>query len=372
MVGSAPAVAAPAVAESRPTAAVSLGDSAASGEGARNYESGTNQSGNFCHRSLDSYIHETSIPGIDTTINLACSGARSTHLQIGGGSRYGENQAAMLAEVAAQYDVELVTVQIGANDDPGFGETVLECVIRWAAIVGPGCRDTIGAEWPDRVEAMKPKVANAVTDVRKVMSDAGYAESDYELVLVSYASPVTENMRLLTHALEGCPIRIADAKWGRTVATVMLNDALRDVAQGFGVRFLDLSRATEGRGGVQPQRVFALGPCSHRRGAGRGVRDRRQPGPGVVPPERSRARPDGRVHRRVLHHRRHAGGMPPRGGRQPPCGADRLMIGSDLSSVRVGERQWATCPAAAHPAGRTDPAANASRSGRTASGSSGS
>lgn len=246
-VGGALAVASPAVAESRPTAVVSLGDSAASGEGARNYESGTNQSDNFCHRSLDSYVHETAIPGIDATINLACSGARSTHLQIGGESRYGENQAAMLAEVAAQYDVKLVTVQIGANDDPGFGETVLECVIRWAAIVGPGCRDTIGAEWPDRVEAMKPKVATAVADVRKVMSAAGYGESDYELVLVSYASPVTENMRLLTHALEGCPIRIADARWGRTVATVMLNDALRDVAQDVGVRFLDLSRATEGR-----------------------------------------------------------------------------------------------------------------------------
>lgn len=247
MLGGGLAAANPAAAESRPTAVVSLGDSAASGEGARNYEPGTNQSGNFCHRSLDSYIHETAIPGIDATINLACSGARSTHLQIGGQSRYGENQAAMLADAAAQYDVKLVTVQIGANDDPGFGETVLECVIRWAAIVGPGCRDTIGAEWPDRVEAMKPKVADAVNDVRKVMSDAGYAESDYELVLVSYASPVTENMRLLTHALEGCPIRLADAKWGRTVATVLLNDALRSVAQDLGVRFLDLSRATEGR-----------------------------------------------------------------------------------------------------------------------------
>src|SRR5690606_7408580 len=57
--GRAVAVAAGAEAETRPTAAVSLGDSAASGEGARNYEPGTNQSGNFCHRSRDSYIHNT-------------------------------------------------------------------------------------------------------------------------------------------------------------------------------------------------------------------------------------------------------------------------------------------------------------------------
>lgn len=245
--GLASAVPASAETEARPTAAVSLGDSAASGEGARNYEPGTNQAGNFCHRSRDSYIHNTAIPGIDTTINLACSGARTTHLSIGGESRYGENQADMLASVAAQYDVKLVTVQIGANDDPGFADTVLECVIRWAAVVGPGCRDTIGAQWPDRVEAMKPKVAAAVGDVRQVMANAGYAQSDYELVLVSYASPVTENMRLLTHAAEGCPIRILDARWGRTVATPLLSEALRDVAQQTGTRFLDLSRATEGR-----------------------------------------------------------------------------------------------------------------------------
>jgi hypothetical protein len=93
---------------------------------------------------------------------------------------------------------------------------------------------------------MKPKVIAAVADVRQVMRDAGYADNDYDLVLTSYASPVTENMRRLTHAAEGCPIRIADAEWGRTVAATILSDALRDVAADVGARFLDLSRATEG------------------------------------------------------------------------------------------------------------------------------
>lgn len=239
--------AAPATADDRPTAAVSLGDSATSGEGARSYESGTDQTGvNQCHRSTVSYIHRTNIPGIDATINLACSGADTGNLMIGGSGQWNEaSQADQLAQVAVTHNVELVTVQIGANDEPGFAETVLECVIAWASVFGPGCRDTIGAEWPARVAAMKPKAVAAVQDVRQVMADAGYADSDYDLVIVSYASPVTENMQF-GHAFEGCPIRKADARWGRTVATVLLADALADVAAQTGARYLNLSRATEG------------------------------------------------------------------------------------------------------------------------------
>jgi lysophospholipase L1-like esterase len=250
MLGGGLAVAIPAGADplDRPTAAVSLGDSAASGEGARNYEPETDRVGvNQCHRSRDSYIHKTGIDGIDATINIACSGGKSGNLLIGGSGQWDEvSQADQLAGIAAEYDVKLVTIQIGANDDPGFAETVLECVKRWAVAFGPGCRDTIGAEWPDRVEAMKPKVVAAVADVRQVMADAGYTDADYDLVLTSYASPVTENMRRLTHGIEGCPIRIADARWGRTGATVMLSEALGDVADQVGARFLDLSRASEG------------------------------------------------------------------------------------------------------------------------------
>lgn len=237
----------PATADDRPTAAVSLGDSAASGEGARSYEPGTDQTGvNQCHRSTVSYIHRTNIPGIDETINLACSGADTANLRIGGSGQWNEsNQADQLAQVAGTHNVELVTVQVGANDEPGFADTVLECVIRWAVAFGPGCRDTIGAEWPDRVAAMKPKAVDAVQDVREVMAGAGYADSDYDLVIVSYASPVTENMSF-GHAFEGCPIRKADAHWGRTVATTLLRDALSDVAAQTGARFLDLSQATDG------------------------------------------------------------------------------------------------------------------------------
>jgi lysophospholipase L1-like esterase len=239
--------AAPASADDRPAAAVSLGDSAASGEGARSYETGTDQTGvNQCHRSTVSYIHQTNVAGIDETINLACSGADSANLMTGGPGQWNEtSQADQLATAAATHNVELITLQIGANDEPGFADTVLECVIRWAVIFGPGCRDTVGAEWPARVEAMQPKAVAAVQDVRQVMASAGYTDADYDLIIVSYASPVTENVQF-GHALAGCPIRKADAQWGRTVATTLLSDALADVAAQTGARYLDLSRATEG------------------------------------------------------------------------------------------------------------------------------
>src|ERR671911_2283375 len=53
----------------RESAIVAMGDSAISGESAGNYEPGTDQAGNYCHRSLDALIHETAISGVTATLN---------------------------------------------------------------------------------------------------------------------------------------------------------------------------------------------------------------------------------------------------------------------------------------------------------------
>ncbi|HEX5812321.1 MAG TPA: hypothetical protein VFY38_09485, partial [Pseudonocardia sp.] len=94
--------------------------------------------------------------------------------------------------------------------------------------------------------AMAPKVGAAVADVRAAMRGAGYANTDYTLVLASYAAPWTERM-IGVPAAQGCPYSRPDAGWARTVAFPQLSQALRGVAADAGVRFLDLSRATEGR-----------------------------------------------------------------------------------------------------------------------------
>jgi lysophospholipase L1-like esterase len=230
----------------RPAAIVALGDSAISGEGAGDYEPGTDGPEDYCHRSAHAEIHRTAIPGVATTVNLACSGAASSDLRIGGSTHYTEpSQAERLRTVAQQYDVRMLVLLVGANDDPAFSDTVLACVQAWLHPFGPGCASTVGATWPARVAAMAPKVEAVVNDLRTVMREAGYADDAYQFVLQSYASPVTENMSWY-HAFEGCPYRIDDGLWGRTTAVPLLSSALRGVAARTGVRFLDFARATDG------------------------------------------------------------------------------------------------------------------------------
>jgi lysophospholipase L1-like esterase len=244
--GSSPAAAAPGAG---PTAVVALGDSAISGEGAGAYEPGTDgPGGDFCHRSTRALIQQTAIAGIQNPISLACSGAASSDVRIDGTSHYTEpSQADRLRTVARDNDVKMIVLQIGANDDPQFADTVLSCVQAWANPFAKSCASTLGTQWPGRVAAMAPKVEASVDDVRTVMREAGYADTSYQFVLQSYASPFTENMNSITHAFEGCPLRLSDAKFSRTQAVGQLSAALRGVAQRTGVRFLDLARATEGR-----------------------------------------------------------------------------------------------------------------------------
>ena len=130
---------APAAAADRPTAVVSLGDSAISGEGAGAYEPGTDGPRDYCHRSANSLVQATAIAGIQARVNLACSGAASSDVRIGGTSHYTEpSQAEQLRAVAAAYDVKLLVLQVGANDEPAFADTVLTCIQAWAEPVRPG------------------------------------------------------------------------------------------------------------------------------------------------------------------------------------------------------------------------------------------
>lgn len=227
------------------TAIVALGDSAASGEGAGNYEEGTRgENGDWCHRSPNAYIRRTGLAS--TAVNLACSGASSANVSFGTELHYTEgSQAQRLVQVARTFRITTVVTQFGANDDPSFGSSVVRCVAVYLTPSKPGCASTLAAEWPQRLAAMAPKVTQALGDVRQAMRQAGYTDQDYVLVVASYASPVTENM-VRTHGFAGCPYRSEDARWGRQTAVPQLSATLRGVADRVNARFLDLSRATEG------------------------------------------------------------------------------------------------------------------------------
>jgi lysophospholipase L1-like esterase len=241
------AVASPALA--RPTAIVALGDSEISGEGAGNYQSGTNGPSNYCHRSLNAWIMVTAIPA-DVHVNLACSGANSSNLRLGGSGQYGEaSQADQLAALARKYRITNVFVTVGANDDPSFGPTASRCVYAYVFQTGNGCAETDGPTWSARVAAMKPKVDAALADVESVMQNYRYA---YQVVVVSYGRPVPgAPMRYadwnywgkVTH---GCPIYDSDSQWGHDIAAPELDAGEREVAAGRNLRFLDLVTAFNG------------------------------------------------------------------------------------------------------------------------------
>jgi lysophospholipase L1-like esterase len=227
-----------------PATVVALGDSAASGEGAGDYEPGTRgEHGDWCHRSAHAYVHRL---GVAQSVNLACSGAGAADVAFGTATHHGEgSQAQRLQALAGRTRVTTVVLQVGANDDPALVATGVACVRAFLDPALPDCRETVGPQWPARLAAMAPKVEAAVRDVRTALRRAGYADGDYVLVLASYASPVTENMPGVA-AVQGCPYSRADAAWGRTVALPRLSDTLRGVAARTGARFLALDRATEG------------------------------------------------------------------------------------------------------------------------------
>lgn len=228
-----------------PTAVVVLGDSAAAGDGADDYEEGTRgENGNWCHRSVHAYVHRTGLA--DESVNLACSGAEAADVAFGSGTHYTEgSQAQRLVEVAGQYRVTTVVVQIGANDDAALIGTGFACIRAFIDPREPPCRETLGPLVLERMAATAPKVEAAVGDVRSAMRQAGYGAGDYTLVLASYASPITEHM-LPLQAAAGCPYSRPDAGWGRTTLFPALSAALHGVAERTGARFLDMVRATEG------------------------------------------------------------------------------------------------------------------------------
>jgi hypothetical protein len=255
-----------ATAADRPAAVVALGDSAISGEGAGtdtgdDYLPGTDTPGNYCHRSARSEIFVTGLAGV-TPVDLACSGAQTGDLVsdpelskiTGGGSGdFGEpKQDVQLAQAAARYDIKMVVVTIGANDDFDFSGIMLGCLGQYFPIPkSQGCRDTIGTpEILRRAERVKPKVVAALTNIRATMRRAGYDDGSYQLVYQSYFTPITPDIRrndYLGKIADGCPAFPEDLAWGHNLVVPTLSDALRQAAsQVPGVRYLDQRRVSYG------------------------------------------------------------------------------------------------------------------------------
>lgn len=231
-----------------PRVVVAMGDSTISGEGAGDYERGTNgEKGDWCHRSPNASIFQVRLPDVVKAYNLACSGAPSAQVGLGKVKQYTEiSQSKQLARIATRNRVVAIVVAAGANDDPAFSHVLNSCVNAWVGKERP-CSDTVGPQWERRIDRMIPKLTKALRDIRTVMRNAGYARSDYELVVQSYASPVGPDVARGLQDLSGCPFLTKDLRWVQRDAVPVLTAGVRTAAARAGVRFLDLSRAGVGR-----------------------------------------------------------------------------------------------------------------------------
>lgn len=238
--------------EQRRTALVTMGDSEISGEGVGNYEPGTHGPDNWCDRSLDQAVFRTGIPA-DEQYNLACSGAQPQHLVYGSGAnQYDElNQGDHLAIKARNTDIKLLWVVIGANGDGTieFGPVATDCAVQRVFFMGP-CYPSYTDEWAVRVDGSRAQVEEALDSIQQTMTDAGYADDDYELAFMSYPSPfgpdVEDNPDFPGWYRGGCLLYLHDAAFARNKAVPMFESALRQAASDAGARYLDASRLFHG------------------------------------------------------------------------------------------------------------------------------
>ncbi|MFG3286283.1 ricin-type beta-trefoil lectin domain protein [Streptomyces sp. NPDC048111] len=234
----------------RKTGLISLGDSEISGEGVGTYEAGTNGPDNWCHRSPDSAIHRTGIPA-DETYNVACSGAYTGNIRIGGTKQYADElvQSDSLAIKARNTRIKMVLLVAGANDDLQFGPVMTDCVERYLLLQGP-CQSKYESGWQARVDGLVPKVEQTVNDLKTVMRDAGYTDGSYKLVVMGYPSPIGPDF----HDNPAFPGKLvcgglgydSDTVWGRNTAVPAFEVGMRRAAEDTGATYLDNSRLFNG------------------------------------------------------------------------------------------------------------------------------
>ncbi|MGW6533228.1 ricin-type beta-trefoil lectin domain protein [Streptomyces venezuelae] len=234
----------------RKTGLISLGDSEISGEGVGTYEPGTDGPDNWCHRSPDAAIHRTGIPA-DVTYNVACSGAQTVNIRIGGQKQYADElvQSDNLAVKARNTKIKTILLVIGANDDLQFAPVMTDCVTRYLLLQGP-CAGKYDDGWQARVDALVPKVEQSIRDLKTVMKDAGYQEGDYKLVAMGYPSPIgpdfRDNPKFPGKLACGGLGYDSDTEWGRNIAVPAFETGMRKAARNAGATYLDNSRLFHG------------------------------------------------------------------------------------------------------------------------------
>jgi hypothetical protein len=269
---------------------VSVGDSAISGEAGR-WAGNTNNSSSLvdalgstaywdtstgeaipgCHRSKAAEIH---IGGGVASANLACSGARTYTQAYSSGSDFKPGldfyddgaghigQAKALQQYASTHNVKMVVALIGANNY-GFADIVQTCVTDW--YFSPSwwpnyCYDdsSVSSRFTAANQAtITAQDAGAFQNLRTAMRNAGYADSQWKLLVQTYASPIPPGALFrysqsgyTRQTTGGCGVWNRDADWANNTAVVAMNNSAKNGAAQSGltnVAILDFSSLLVGR-----------------------------------------------------------------------------------------------------------------------------
>ncbi|MEV8512004.1 hypothetical protein [Dactylosporangium sp. NPDC051484] len=220
------AVAVPAApaAAALPTAAVALGDSFISGEGAGAYQpvvdasgvaqgfpgwSAPNSNAYFCHRSGNASLLQATLPGIQDRYNLACSGGRPADFAAPSSARAkGRSVAAQLDQlraVAQTHNIDLVLVGLGSNNSSfTFGDVAEKCANRfiadawtgwwefWAYLNGPVEQAPCTADDLATAAQFAAATAETVAAVRQLLVTLNEIDADHHhrVVFQDYTNPL--------------------------------------------------------------------------------------------------------------------------------------------------------------------------------------
>lgn len=207
-----------------PTAAVALGDSFISGEGAGNYSpvadvngvaqgfpgwSAANNNAYFCHRSPNASLHRAELPGIQARFNLACSGGQPYDIGNASASRTKGRavpaQLSQLRAVAQSNDIDLVLVGLGSNNSSfTFGDVASKCANRfiadawtgwwefWAYLGGPIEQKPCAASDLATSAQFAAATAETTAAVRQILTTLREIDADgqHRVVLQDYTNPL--------------------------------------------------------------------------------------------------------------------------------------------------------------------------------------
>jgi hypothetical protein len=221
-----------------------------------------------CHRSTAA---EVIIGGGVSSLNLACSGAKTATDASGSyfkpgldfyNGASGQGQALMLQNFATSHNVKMIAVSIGGNDF-NFGGIVQQCVTDFLG--SPSwwkdyCKDdsvVTNAMASSNVSAQRAKIKTAFQNIRTAMRNAGYADNSWTLLVQNYMSPLPNGSSIRygesgysRQNTGGCGFWNADADYANGTLLPTINGAVTGAITDSGLtntKTLNLANAFTGR-----------------------------------------------------------------------------------------------------------------------------